>query len=132
MKMQTTNPEEVGFSVERLERVTAGVQGYIDRRELAGTVTAVMRRGNLAYFHTAGMANLETNQPMQADTLFRIYSMTKPITACSGDDVVRGGAPASDRSSIALHPCFQSEDAGGCTTGYWPGLYRSQTTDHDS
>jgi CubicO group peptidase (beta-lactamase class C family) len=79
--MQTTNPEEVGFSVERLERVTAGMQGYIDRRELAGTVTAVMRCGKLAYFHTAGMANLETGQPMQPDTLFRIYSMTKPVAS---------------------------------------------------
>jgi CubicO group peptidase (beta-lactamase class C family) len=81
--MDRTSPEEVGFSVERLERVTVGVQGYIDRRELAGTVTAVMRRGKLAYFHTAGMANLETSQPMQADTLFRIYSMTKPITSAA-------------------------------------------------
>ncbi|HSV85784.1 MAG TPA: serine hydrolase domain-containing protein [Levilinea sp.] len=81
--MKTVLPEEVGFSSERLERITAVMQGYIERQELAGTVTAVMRRGRLAYFRCLGMANLENRLPMQPDTLFRIYSMTKPVTSAA-------------------------------------------------
>jgi CubicO group peptidase (beta-lactamase class C family) len=81
--MQITQPEAVGFSSERLKRITAGMQAYIDRLELAGTVTAVMRCGKLVYLNCTGMAVLEKGLPMQPDTLFRIYSMTKPITSAA-------------------------------------------------
>jgi CubicO group peptidase (beta-lactamase class C family) len=116
-----TYPEEVGFCSERLERVTAGIQAYIDRQELAGTVTAVMRDGQLAYFNCAGMANIEDERPMQPDTLFRIYSMTKPITSVAILMLFEAGClrltdpisrfiPSFNRNlQVAVHPDTGSE-----------------------
>jgi len=114
--MKTVLPEEVGFSGERLERVTAGIHGYIERQELAGTVMAVMRRGRLVYFCCLGAADLEKGLPMQPDTLFRIYSMTKPITSAAVlmlfeegrlrlTDPVARFIPAFDRAmGVAVNP----------------------------
>jgi CubicO group peptidase (beta-lactamase class C family) len=116
--MHTVHPEQVGFSSSRMQRLTDGMQALIDRGELAGTVTAVMRRGKLAYFHTAGMANLEKRLAMQPDTLFRIYSMTKPVTSVAVlmlfeegrlrlTDPVGRFIPAFDREmSVAINPEF--------------------------
>ena len=89
MKMNTADlnsnlsiaPSEVGLSAEWLARISATAQGFIDDRQLAGAVTAVARHGKVAYFEAYGMMDIETNKPMQKDTIFRIYSMTKPIAA---------------------------------------------------
>jgi CubicO group peptidase (beta-lactamase class C family) len=77
------NPEDVGLSRDGLAAVDAGVQGQIDRGELAGAVTLVARRGRLVHFNTLGLKNIATGEPMALDTLFRIYSMTKPVTAAA-------------------------------------------------
>ena len=74
-------PHEVGLSVERLECISSTAQGFIDAEELAGAVTLVARRGKVVHFETYGMMDLEADKPMQKDTIFRIYSMTKPIAA---------------------------------------------------
>jgi CubicO group peptidase (beta-lactamase class C family) len=74
-------PEDVGLSPAGLGAVDAAVQGQIDRGELAGAVTLVARRGKLVQFNTLGAKNIATGEPMARDTLFRIYSMTKPVTA---------------------------------------------------
>jgi CubicO group peptidase (beta-lactamase class C family) len=74
-------PEEVGLSPEGLAAVDAGVQGQIETGELAGAVTLVARRGKLVHFNTLGKKDIATGEPMATDTLFRIYSMTKPVTA---------------------------------------------------
>lgn len=77
----TAAPHEVGLSAEQLERISSTAQGFIDRGELAGAVTLVARRGKVAHFETHGMMDIEAGEPMQKDTIFRIYSMTKPIAA---------------------------------------------------
>ena len=77
----TASPHEVGFSAERLERISSAAQGFIDEGQLAGAVTVVARRGKVAHFEAYGMMDLEADKPMQKDTIFRIYSMTKPIAA---------------------------------------------------
>ena len=77
----TASPHEVGFSAERLERIPSAAQGFIDEGQLAGAVTVVARRGKVAHFEAYGMMDLEADKPMQKDTIFRIYSMTKPIAA---------------------------------------------------
>ena len=74
-------PHEVGLSAERLECISSTAQGFIDNRQLAGAVTVVARRGKIAHFEAYGMRDLEADKPMQKDTIFRIYSMTKPIAA---------------------------------------------------
>lgn len=74
-------PEEVGLSSERLERVTAHFTRYVDEGKLAGLTVAIARHGKLAYFKTFGAADIEAELPADKDTLYRLYSMTKPITA---------------------------------------------------
>jgi CubicO group peptidase (beta-lactamase class C family) len=79
--MNTVKPESMGFSSQRLGRINTVMQRYFDEKKLAGIVSLVARRGKLVHFEKCGMAEIETNQAMQLDTLFRIYSMTKPITS---------------------------------------------------
>jgi CubicO group peptidase (beta-lactamase class C family) len=79
--MQQVKPEAQGFSSERLARIGRVMQRYVDERKVAGTVTLVARRGQVVHFEPCGMAHIEVNQPMARDTIFRIYSMTKPITS---------------------------------------------------
>jgi len=74
-------PADAGMSAERLERINHLVQGYIDRGELAGTVTLVARRGQVVHFEAHGQRYVEEQLPMTRDTVFRIASMTKPIAS---------------------------------------------------
>lgn len=76
-----TSPERVGLSSERLERLPAAMQRYIDANQLAGTVTLVARDGKVAHFGTQGWQDKEADKPMQQDTIFFIMSMTKPIVS---------------------------------------------------
>jgi CubicO group peptidase (beta-lactamase class C family) len=73
--------ESVGFSSERLNRIAPVMQGYIDQGKLAGTLTLVARNGKIAYLNAQGMQDKEAGKPMTEDTIFRIYSMSKPVTA---------------------------------------------------
>jgi CubicO group peptidase (beta-lactamase class C family) len=77
----TAKPEDVGFSSERLQRVHETIQRHIEGRDITGAVTLVARRGRIAHFEAHGMKDLESKQPMAKDSIFRIMSMTKPVTA---------------------------------------------------
>ena len=77
----TAAPYEVGLSAEQLERISSVTQGFIDEGQLAGAVTLVARHGRVAHFETYGAMDIEAGKPMQKDTIFRIYSMTKPVAA---------------------------------------------------
>jgi len=79
--MERCSPGEVGFSAERLKRIDAAMQRYIDQRKLAGIATLVARRGRVVHFERFGLQDIKANEPIQLDTIFRIYSMTKPITS---------------------------------------------------
>lgn len=74
-------PEEVGLSSQCLERIRTHCQRYIDAGKVAGTLTLVARQGQIAYCEAQGYLELERTRPMQPDSIFRIYSMTKPITS---------------------------------------------------
>ena len=74
-------PETVGLSSDRLERIATAVQHNIDDKRIAGAVTLVVRHGQVAWFKAQGMADREAAKPMPADAMFRICSMTKPITS---------------------------------------------------
>ena len=77
----TAEPEAVGMSSERLERLDTVMQGYVDRNEVAGVVTLVARRGKVVHFSAAGQRDAENGAPMTHDTIFRMASMTKPIAS---------------------------------------------------
>lgn len=72
-------PENVGVSSERLERLSASMQRYIDNDLLAGTVTLIARKGKIVHLESQGWKNRETDEAMTDDSIFVIMSMTKPI-----------------------------------------------------
>jgi CubicO group peptidase (beta-lactamase class C family) len=73
-------PETAGFSPERLERLHALMQKHIDEKQLPGIVTVIARHGKIVDFRSYGKRDMATGAPAQKDTIFRIYSMTKPVT----------------------------------------------------
>ncbi|MCZ6679929.1 MAG: serine hydrolase [Candidatus Poribacteria bacterium] len=79
--LPTATPEDVGLSSTRLQRISPVMQRYVDDGKLAGVMTMVARRGKVVHFEKFGMMDIEGNKPMEFDTIFRIYSMTKPITS---------------------------------------------------
>jgi CubicO group peptidase (beta-lactamase class C family) len=79
--LPTGTPESVGVSTERLDRLHRGMQGFVDRHEVAGIVTLIERGGKVIDLRAYGMQDAETRTPMKTDTLFRIASMSKPITS---------------------------------------------------
>jgi CubicO group peptidase (beta-lactamase class C family) len=74
-------PEEIGLSSLRLARLSAVMRGEIERGRVPGAVALVARRGRLGFFESFGQRDAATGAPMAKDTIFRIYSMTKPITS---------------------------------------------------
>ena len=74
-------PESVGLSTASLAAATDLLEQFVAERKIAGAVAGVARRGNLVYLESVGMQDVETGVPMTERSLFRIYSMTKPITA---------------------------------------------------
>lgn len=81
LERAAVKPESVGLSSSRLERMATAVQRSIDAGRIAGAVTLVVRRGQTAWLRAQGMADRESGTPMRTDNLFRICSMTKPITS---------------------------------------------------
>lgn len=73
-------PEDVGLSSERLQRINQFVQRYVDDKEITGAVTMVARRGKIAHFEAQGLMDLEAKTPMRKDAIFRMASMSKPVT----------------------------------------------------
>jgi CubicO group peptidase (beta-lactamase class C family) len=74
-------PEEIGLSTARLNRLTDALRGEIDRGRVPGAVALIARRGKLGYFEALGARDPATAAPMHKDTIFRFYSMTKPIVS---------------------------------------------------
>jgi len=74
-------PESVGISTQRLGRLHAGMQAIVDSREAAGMVTLVARDGKVVDVHANGFQDAESKTPMRENTIFRIASMSKPITS---------------------------------------------------
>jgi CubicO group peptidase (beta-lactamase class C family) len=72
--------EDVGLSTERLKRIGEAVQRHIAAGNVAGAVTLVARRGKIAHFEAHGVMDVDTKKPMAKDNLFRLASMSKPIT----------------------------------------------------
>jgi CubicO group peptidase (beta-lactamase class C family) len=78
--LPTASAESQGMSAERLSRLSAGMKELVDSGRLAGVVTMVSRHGKVVEFDAAGKRDIATNAPLQKDSIFRIYSMSKPIT----------------------------------------------------
>jgi CubicO group peptidase (beta-lactamase class C family) len=75
------SPEDAGLSAERLERIGSTIERSINEGRIAGAVALVARHGKVAYFKAFGMADRDAKKPMRTDNIFRICSMSKPITS---------------------------------------------------
>ncbi len=81
-QIDVVQPEAVGLSRERLQRIDRHLERrYLAPGKIAGALTLVARKGQVAYLSPLGEMDLARGKPMAEDTLFRIYSMTKPITS---------------------------------------------------
>jgi len=79
--MQTVKPESVGLSSARLEGLKSTMQQYVDRGTFGGIVSLIARKEKVAHLEAFGWQELETRRPITTDTIFQIYSITKPITS---------------------------------------------------
>jgi CubicO group peptidase (beta-lactamase class C family) len=77
----TARPEDVGLSSERLDRIHDAVQRHIDAGSISGAVTLVARHGKIAHLEAHGLMDIESKRAMPKDGVFRLASMSKPITA---------------------------------------------------
>ena len=80
-ELPRATPESVGMSGERLQAATALLRQFVADRKIAGAVAAVARRGKIVYLEPVGLQSLESKAPMSERSLFRVYSMTKAVTA---------------------------------------------------
>src|SRR5215813_11196976 len=76
-----TNPAELGFSADRLERITKAFQGWVDEGQIPGAVILIARKDKIAYLNAVGFRDREAKAPMTADSIFRVASMTKPVVS---------------------------------------------------
>ncbi|MGH7454170.1 MAG: serine hydrolase domain-containing protein, partial [bacterium] len=79
--LPVASPENVGLSSDRLKRLESVMMQYVEKKQIAGAVALVARKGKVAYLKSVGMQEVEAKTPMQNNTIFRIASMTKPITS---------------------------------------------------
>jgi len=81
--LEQVAPEQVGMDSGRLDRLTTAMQGYVDDGLLSGVVTMASRGNKIVHYESVGYRDVEAQAPMTPDTIFRIYSMTKPVTGAA-------------------------------------------------
>ncbi len=112
-----SQPEQLGFSRTRLDTLTNFFKGEVAAGKVPGAMLLVQRRGQPAYFETFGMRDAATKAPMTPDTLFRIYSMTKPITSVTAMMLVQDGKLSLDEPVAKYIAGFAKSQVGVEKTG---------------
>ncbi|MFN2316349.1 MAG: serine hydrolase domain-containing protein [Gemmatimonadales bacterium] len=109
------DPAEVGFDAGRLDAIGGVVQGHLDAGRIAGAVVAVAKQGRLAFLDSYGVMDLARGDAMPTDAIFRICSMSKPVTAVAAMQLVERGAIALDDPVSKYIPAFATMQvyAGG-------------------
>ena len=105
----TARPEDVGLSSARLKKFEAWAEGWVSSGRLPCLTTAILRRGQLAHFHMTGMADVERQTPVAADTIFRFYSMTKPLTSVAIMQLYEDGHFQLDDPISRFIPAFANQ-----------------------
>ena len=90
-EIPVAEPESVGMSTERLQRVDAAMQRHIDAGNIQGAVTAVARRGKVVHFKAHGLMDVEADRPMSPDAIFIMMSSTKPILGVAAMMMIEEG-----------------------------------------
>lgn len=117
-----SHAKSVGLSKARLDRIDDHLAAkYIDTGKLPGTLTLVARRGKVAHLGVRGLADIERGTPLAEDTIFRIYSMTKPVTSVALMMLVEDGKVALDDPVHRYIPAWRDLGvfgAGTAETGF--------------
>ena len=103
----TARAEDVGLSSERLARIGGWMQGWVDSGRLPGLQTMVLRRGQVVWSRTCGMADIARGRPVADDSIFRFYSMTKPLTSTAIMMLYEEGRFQLDDPIARFLPCFR-------------------------
>ena len=119
MNIAVEPSEAAGMSARRLERIRPAMQAYVDRGVYAGIVTLIARRGKVVHAGAFGWRDKEAGSPMTADTIFRLYSMTKPIICVALMTLARGRALQADRSAGEIHSRLRGREGAGRPTAVW-------------
>jgi len=119
-----TNPKSLGFSPARLQRIDRFLrEQYIDTGKLVGALVTIARRGETVHTAVVGLADRERNTPLREDTIFRIYSMTKPITSVAFMMLVEEGLVGLDDPVHRFIPSWR--DLGVFVAGV-PGAFQTR------
>lgn len=113
-------PQALGMSAERLGRLSAAMQRYVDDGHAAGIVTLVARAGYVVHHSAFGMADSDTGRRMQPDTIFRIASQTKALTSVAAMMLVEEGRIALDDPVMKYLPAFADARVGRIPTDGHP------------
>ena len=101
-----TRPEEVGLSTPRLARISRWMRRWVDSGRLPGLLVAVVRGDRLAWIDVCGSRDVEAGRPVGTDTIYRIYSMTKPITTVAALMLYEEGCFQLDDPVASFLPAF--------------------------
>ncbi|MEA2875967.1 MAG: hypothetical protein QOF14_1163 [Hyphomicrobiales bacterium] len=107
-----TKPADVGFSADRLERITQWLRDQSAKDVMPGAVLMIVRDGKIAYFESVGLLDPETKAPMRKDAIFRIYSMSKPITSVAVMMLYEQGKITLDEPIAKYIPAFKDMKVG--------------------
>ena len=118
---QVVQPESVGLSSERLQRVDELVDRYIGQGDITGAVTLVGRNGQVAHLEAQGVMDIESETPMRTDTIFRIASMSKPVAGVAIMILVEEGKVRLRDPVSRFLPSFEGTEVGMRSGGAGPG-----------
>ena len=121
-------PEDAGFSPERLARIGTVMDTAANAGEIPGTATVVLRHGKVVHMHASGRLDMEREAPVGVDTLFRMYSQTKPVTAAVIMSLFEDGAfflndpvskwlPEFENPRVVAYPGPEQTVRGGLALG---------------
>jgi CubicO group peptidase (beta-lactamase class C family) len=108
--------DELGFAPDRLAHITAMLKGNIDKRDIPGAVLLIARHGKVAYFESLGALDPQGKAPMSKDAIFRIYSMSKPITTVAAMMLFEEGRITLDEPVGQYLPQLAKPQVGVQTT----------------
>lgn len=127
VELPRSKPEAVGLSSDRLENIRKVIGAKVDAGEIPGYVALVARRGKVAYFEAYGIQNPNTKRKMSRDSIFRIYSMTKPVTSVAALMLVEEGRiRLSDPVSMYLPELANLQVATNADTAKAPADVQSR------
>ena len=111
-ELPTAKPADVGLSAERLDRITSWLKEDSAKGAIPGAVLMILRHGKVAYFESMGVLDPETKAPMRKDAIFRIYSMSKPITSTAVMMLLEQGKITLDEPIAKYIPSFKDMKVG--------------------